>query len=511
MRFTDLLTLPLVALWQQKTRTGLTTLGVAFGAFVLAASLSINDGVQQTIRREASRDDVLRKIDVRRGGASAKKEAEVEVEGQMSAAKRARLREALVAYHARLNNQDSVDLTPEMLDKLAHIEHVETVEPAITQWGFAIYNGHSENTAISSARPNAPGYQMRLVAGRFFERPTERAAVVSEFLLYRFGITDEKDVENVLGRPIRLEIHRFRQQPGIFVYLVKDDGSERTQEETKALARLSQRLPSVLDQLGLSPNDAKLLRQATSTAPLAEEAEYVEEIPIIGVIRAPSESERNDRRWWESFGGGDVVLPYQTATDFFFRVPEQRKQGVWESRLSVDRLENVKAVFQQVKDLGLDGTAAIEFIERERFQWLLVFGGMTCVAGVALIVAAMGIANTMLMSVLERTREIGIMKAVGAAGAHIQFMFLIEGALIGACGGALGLMMAWGASLPGDAWLRARVAREMNVELREAIFVFPPWLVLTVALFALLTTTLAAAYPAWRAARIDPVAALRHE
>ena len=64
MRLTDLLTLPLAALWQQKTRTLLTTLGVVFGAFVLAASLSIGQGVQETIDRETHRSEISRRIDV---------------------------------------------------------------------------------------------------------------------------------------------------------------------------------------------------------------------------------------------------------------------------------------------------------------------------------------------------------------------------------------------------------------------------------------------------------------
>jgi putative ABC transport system permease protein len=117
----------------------------------------------------------------------------------------------------------------------------------------------------------------------------------------------------------------------------------------------------------------------------------------------------------------------------------------------------------------------------------------------------------MQMSVLERTREIGVMKAVGASEMQIQFMFVIEGALIGLCGGILGLLMAWGASFPGDAWVRSTAQRNMDVKLSESIFVFPAWLTLGVLLFAVLVTTLAAVYPAWRAARIDPVAALRHE
>ena len=136
---------------------------------------------------------------------------------------------------------------------------------------------------------------------------------------------------------------------------------------------------------------------------------------------------------------------------------------------------------------------------------------MTCVAGVALLVAALGIANTMLMSVLERTREIGIMKAVGAGNLHLQLIFLIEGGLIGLSGGGLGLALGWGASFPADSWVRSMVSRDLKIELSEPIFVFPAWLTLTVLAFAVIVTILAAVAPARRAARVDPVAALRHE
>jgi putative ABC transport system permease protein len=207
----------------------------------------------------------------------------------------------------------------------------------------------------------------------------------------------------------------------------------------------------------------------------------------------------------------DVLLPYQTALDLYTRGIGEENPGVNLAVVLVDNEKDVKNVIIRVAELGLEARAALEFIERERLIYTLIFGGMTCVAGVALLVSALGIANTMLMSVLERTREIGIMKAVGADNTQLQFIFLVEGALIGVLGAAFGLLLAWAASYPGDAWVRSMVERDIKVNLKSAIFVFPPWMYLTVLLFTVVVTTLAALYPARHAARIDPVTALRHE
>ena len=144
-------------------------------------------------------------------------------------------------------------------------------------------------------------------------------------------------------------------------------------------------------------------------------------------------------------------------------------------------------------------------------MYLLIFGGMTCVAAVAVLVAALGITNTMLMSVLERTREIGIMKAVGAGNGTLQFVFILEGALIGLFGGSLGLLACFGASYPGDAYIHNRVTRDMQIEIEGSLFAFTPTMMIAVIGFSVLVTTLAAVIPARRAARIDPVTALRYE
>jgi putative ABC transport system permease protein len=159
----------------------------------------------------------------------------------------------------------------------------------------------------------------------------------------------------------------------------------------------------------------------------------------------------------------------------------------------------------------MQSQSIINFIERERLTYLLIFGGMTCVAAVALLVSSLGIANTMLMSVLERRREIGIMKAVGAANWQLQVLYVIEGSLIGLIGGLLGLVLAWLISFPGDAWVRSMVQRDMKIDLTGSIFAFPVWIGVTVLMFTIGVTIVAALYPARRAAKLDPVSALRHD
>jgi putative ABC transport system permease protein len=515
VRLSDLLSLPIAALWQQKPRTFLTTLGVVFGSFVLAASLSVGQGVQDKIEFESHRSDFLRRINVSPGHRSAKPDQPAErtkVEGAMSEAKRERLRRAIDQHNSRWGNgtKPSLLLTQDKLKELAALPHVEDVTPSMWLWGYALFNQRNQRIDIQLARIEDAFFQKRVITGRFFQSPSERTVLVSEYLLYRWGITDDAAVSAVLGKKLRLEIQSNARQSGLFVYLSKPEGAtEITVEEEAAVEKIRQRLPTALDKLGLNPAQVQLLQKSLQGGNRPSIV-VAEEFEIVGVLRAPTTEE--ERQPWDYRFATDVVLPVQTASDLFFRVPSNLEQGVNDAVVRVDQEQYTKEVYERIKGLGWNASAPVDFVEQQRLQYLLIFAGMTCVAAVALLVAALGIANTMLMSVLERTREIGIMKAVGASNGQLQFIFLVEGALIGLWGGVVGLLLAWGASIPGDAWVRSIVSRNMpNVELKEALFVFPAWLTLAVILFAVLTTTLAAVYPARRAAKVDPVAALRHE
>src|SRR6516165_902157 len=127
MRFADLFRLSLSALWQQKTRAALTTLGVVFGAFVLVFSLSLGQGVQDTIERESHRNLFLRQIHIHpqwQGDESSVPADEVRVEGEMSDEKRERIRRALVQQRLQYTwKGPPVALTRERLEALRGLEH----------------------------------------------------------------------------------------------------------------------------------------------------------------------------------------------------------------------------------------------------------------------------------------------------------------------------------------------------------------------------------------------------
>ncbi|KPL81714.1 ABC transporter permease [Herpetosiphon geysericola] len=132
------------------------------------------------------------------------------------------------------------------------------------------------------------------------------------------------------------------------------------------------------------------------------------------------------------------------------------------------------------------------------------------VGGLALFVATIGIMNTMIMAIYERTREIGTLKAIGASRSNIRTLFMTEAGLIGLFGGIVGLLGGWGVGRILNRVALAYLERE-EVPIRGDFFYIPPWLIGLAIGFGLVVGIVAGLYPAARAARLDPIKALRHE
>lgn len=175
--------------------------------------------------------------------------------------------------------------------------------------------------------------------------------------------------------------------------------------------------------------------------------------------------------------------------------------------VKVARAEDVERVKSQLKNMGYDAMAAMDLMKMINTTFLILEGFLACVGAIGLLVALFGIANTMAMSVLERTREIGIMKALGARGRDIRRLFLLEAAWIGLIGGFVGIGAGWGLGVLFN-WI-ARAAFELPA--KTDLFHVSPWLAAGSLAFAVLVSVIAGVIPAIRASRMDPVAALRYE
>ena len=190
------------------------------------------------------------------------------------------------------------------------------------------------------------------------------------------------------------------------------------------------------------------------------------------------------------------------------------KDGYQIVMVNVDDVKSVLDISNQIKELGYQANTPQEFVQGINSFFIIlqfVFGG---VGAIALLVAAIGIANTMAMAILERTREIGLMKAVGATNRDVLSIFLGEAAGIGFVGGLGGTLLGWGGSLILNYLLMGYLASQAASNggtMPTGASSTPIWLPLFSLGFATLVGLLSGLYPALRAATLLPVTALKYE
>ncbi len=224
---------------------------------------------------------------------------------------------------------------------------------------------------------------------------------------------------------------------------------------------------------------------------------------VVGVVENKQETIFD-----QNVTGTELVIPFSTAVklqepEFFFmmiariKTPELVQEGMAEARF----------VMRQARRLGpgdpdtFELFAADEFIDGIRKVAAVLSVGGGCVVGVSLLVGGIGIMNIMLVSVSERTREIGLRKAVGATPAAVLMQFLLEAVTLCLVGGLAGIVMG-----EGTAFLLASIPK-LNLD-GAAV---PWWAIIMSFSFCAATGVVFGMFPAIKAARLDPIDALRHE
>ncbi len=210
---------------------------------------------------------------------------------------------------------------------------------------------------------------------------------------------------------------------------------------------------------------------------------------VIGVLEASG----------GSFGfnlDDSIALPLRTAEQFY------EVGGKYDFIVAkADSLEEIDSAVENIEERFGDRITVITS-ESAREQVGSVLGTIQSVlggiAGISLLVAGIGIINTMTVTVMERTKEIGTMKALGARSSDILFLFLNEAAITGIVGGTIGALFGFGLGRIIGSYVDIKVVPTLSLG------------VFTVG-FAMITSILSGIYPAWRASNLDPVEALRRE
>lgn len=176
--------------------------------------------------------------------------------------------------------------------------------------------------------------------------------------------------------------------------------------------------------------------------------------------------------------------------------------------VNVDSMENVTEVQQTLTDMGFQAYSNIDWMEQTEQQSKMIQAVLGGIGAVSLFVAAIGIANTMMMSIYERTKEIGVIKVLGCDMKVIRNMFLLESGFIGFMGGVIGIAFSFGVSLMMNRFLKIG---EMMTGMAGDISRIPSWLALAAVVFAIMVGMVAGFFPALRAMKLSPLAAIRNE
>jgi putative ABC transport system permease protein len=459
MKLRDLTELAARNLREAVLRNSLTTLGIAVGVASLVAMLSLGVGLQELASTRLSRSGlfdavfVTTQANMRAFGGPPRPAAERAAAGP------------------------SRKLDDEARRQLAGIKNVVEVYPEVRFPTEVQFEGKPYMTTVAgipaSARGDGAFDEMK---GSFFSGPEANEAI----LQIEFARDLTKQTDSLIGKELVLRYAEKQALPA--------DDAPVGKKPSKGAADDA----SASGGFSLVPREMKLR--------------------IIGVV------ETEPATGFGGFGRGRLLIPLQIAQNLRIAQPTDMREMLrgssgkptYESlTVRVSSPKAVQAVEDAIKGMGF-GTFSILDATKNLRLFFTVFDLLLGIFGsLALTVASLGIINTLVMAILERRREIGILKALGAADRDVRRLFFAEAGAMGLLGGVLGVGLGWG--------IGRALTFATNVYLKRQelppidLSSIPWWMVAGAIAFSFFVSLAAGMYPASRAARLNPVEALRYE
>lgn len=224
----------------------------------------------------------------------------------------------------------------------------------------------------------------------------------------------------------------------------------------------------------------------------------------------------------EKYGRNEIIMPIDTLEKINEEIlkvnngnsKSKTEKGYTKLILKCKTLDDVKYVLDEIKNLGkYDAYSPIEYIESSKKTSASIQILLGAIGSISLFISAIGIANTMIMSTYERTKEIGIMKVIGARVSDIKKLFLVEAILIGFIGGVIGLilsyLMSFGINKVAGVFLQEMMMGSMEEGTKVSII--PVWLSVLAVTFSSFIGLMAGYFPAKRAVKIEALKAIKSE
>ena len=484
MPFIDLLKLAFRNLREAKLRATLTSMGVIVGVAVIVTMVSFGLGLQRNLLSRFKALDLFSEMSVYGKTVSA----------AMNRSNNGRRGGGDRPPGPRVPENDTPTrvLDDAAIAEIGKIPGVLYVEPAVFFFVEIRVNGKTLGGNVGGCNvPNLSARFKEFETGQMISRPDADEAVITFDFLQTAGFSSAAEA---IGKPIEFlvpakegEAEESDDQPSFFGLPL---GTEEPSPPKSGVAVAKTfRIVGVLKEVKLNGGPGPQ-RGFMPTAEI--------NIPIAAAHQ------------WSLDHTSEQTRVLTALARESGAIREDEMPGYLSAVVRVNDPVVLADVRSKLKQMGLGSFSIVDQLDQIRTVFLIINSVLALLGGISLLVASFGIANTMIMSILERTREIGIMKAIGAEDGEIKLIFFFEAAVIGVFGGAIGSIAAWAI----DA-IANRLAYRFILKPQGASFVdffhLPPWLWMGAILFALAVSILAALYPAARAARIDPVRALRHD